>query len=131
MRDVVQRYNSDLKEPSRTLRGNMTLAEKCLWERINKRQIRGYRFCRQKPLGNFIVDFYCQKAKLVIEVDGEIHLNSEVKENDKNKDEYFNSIGLSVLRFTNAEIFVDIGKVIERIKKEIPLGPPYTGDRLK
>ncbi|MGD1119742.1 MAG: DUF559 domain-containing protein [Dehalococcoidales bacterium] len=121
---MVIPYSSELKEPSKILRANMTLAEKSLWERINRRQIRGYRFCRQKPLGNFIVDFYCQKAKLVIEVDGEIHLKRTIKESDQNKDKFFNSIGLSVLRFTNKEIFTNIGHVIETIKQEIPLGPP-------
>ncbi len=117
-------YYSKLKEPSRELRANMTLAEKCLWERINRRQIKGYRFCRQKPLGGFIVDFYCQKGKLVIEVDGGIHLKKETRQNDKNKDKYFKSLNLNVLRFTNQEIFTDIEDVIKKITNKIPLGPP-------
>jgi very-short-patch-repair endonuclease len=99
----------------------MTLAEKCLWERISRRQIKGFRFCRQKPLGGFIVDFYCQKAKLVIEVDGGIHLNREIRRNDKNKDEYFKSLKLNVLRFTNNDIFTNIEEVINKIKSKIPM----------
>jgi len=98
----------------------MTLAEKRLWERINKRQIKGFRFCRQKPLGAFIVDFYCHKAKLVIEIDGEIHLKEDIKRDDQNKDEYFKNIGLTVLRFTNKEVFTKIERVIENITNALP-----------
>ena len=114
-------YYSKLKEPSQELRKNLTLAEKCLWARINKRQIKGYRFCRQKPLGAFIVDFYCQKAKLVIEVDGGIHLSKTVHKDDQNKDEYFKSLKLSILRFTNEDVFTNIEEVINKIKNKIPL----------
>jgi len=113
-------YYSKLKEPSQELRANMTLAEKRLWERINKRQIKGFRFCRQKPLGAFIVDFYCHKAKLVIEIDGEIHLKEDIKRDDQNKDEYFKNIGLTVLRFTNKEVFTKIERVIENITNALP-----------
>jgi very-short-patch-repair endonuclease len=102
----------------------MTPAEKCLWQRINNKQIKGYRFCRQKPLGGFIVDFYCVKAKLVIEVDGRIHLNREMRENDRNRDEYLKSLNLFVLRFTNNEIFTNIEEVVNIISNKIPLGPP-------
>jgi very-short-patch-repair endonuclease len=123
-------YHSNLKEPSKELRANMTLAEKCLWERIKARQIKGYRFCRQKPLGGFIVDFYCQKAKIVIEVDGGIHFKKEIHKSDKNKDAYFKSINLNVLRFTNQEIFTDIEKVVTKISNNIPLIPPSKGERL-
>jgi len=102
----------------------MTLAEKRLWGRINKRQIKGFRFCRQKPLGAFIVDFYCQKAKLVIEVDGEIHLKEDTKRDDENKDEYFKVIGLTVLRFTNDDVFTDIERVVENIESVLLENPP-------
>ncbi|OGO07477.1 MAG: hypothetical protein A2Y92_04365 [Chloroflexi bacterium RBG_13_57_8] len=117
-------YNIKLKEPSRELRANMTFAEKRLWERISRRQIKGYRFCRQKPLGNYIVDFYCLKAKMVIEVDGGIHLSRENRENDKNKNVYLKSLNLSVLRFTNDEVLINIEKVVNKIKNKIPLCPP-------
>ena len=117
-------YYAKLKAPSRELRSNMTAAEKRLWEKINRRQLKGYRFCRQKPIGGFIVDFYCLKAKLVIEVDGGIHFNRETRENDRNRDEYLISLNLNVLRFTNNEIFTNIDEVINRIKCKIPLYPP-------
>jgi very-short-patch-repair endonuclease len=113
-------YQSKLKEPSINLRLHMTLAEKRLWEKIKGSQIKGYRFNRQKPLGAFIVDFYCRKGKLVIEVDGKIHLNENIKREDKNKDEYFDSIGLTILRFTNDEVFTKIERVIKKIKSTLP-----------
>jgi very-short-patch-repair endonuclease len=113
-------YHSKLKEPSQELRGKMTLAEKRLWEKLKGLQIKGYSFNRQKPLGAFIVDFYCRKAKLVVEVDGEIHLKADIRRDDKNKDEYFKSIGLTVLRFTNEEVFIKTERVIEKIKSALP-----------
>jgi very-short-patch-repair endonuclease len=113
-------YYSKLKGPSQDLRAHVTLAEKRLWEKLKGLQIKGYRFNRQKPLGAFIVDFYCHKAKLVVEVDGEIHLNLDIRREDNNKDEYFKSIGLTVLRFTNEEVFIKIERVIEKIKSALP-----------
>ncbi len=128
-RDVVIPYYSKLKEPSKQLRANMTLAEKRLWGRLKNEQINGYSFCRQRPIGAFIVDFYCQKAKLVIEVDGEIHLTKEIQREDKNKDIYFQSINLTILRFTNNDVFTNIEEVIKKITRNIPLNPPSKGER--
>jgi very-short-patch-repair endonuclease len=113
-------YQSKLKEPSINLRVTMTVAEKRLWEKIKGRKIKGFRFNRQKPLGAFIVDFYCRKAKLVIEVDGGIHLKEEIRREDQNKDEYFESIGLRVLRFTNEEVLTQIEYVLEKIERALP-----------
>ena len=66
-------YNKELKENSRSLRNNMTDAERLLWLKIRNRQIKDYRFIRQKIIGNYIVDFYCPKACLIIELDGGQH----------------------------------------------------------
>jgi very-short-patch-repair endonuclease len=63
-------YNKTLKEFSRNLRHNMTDAERLLWSKIRGKQLKGYQFYRQKPIGNYIVDFYCPKANIVIELDG-------------------------------------------------------------
>ena len=108
-------YNAKLKERSIRLRHEMTDAEKRLWGKIRVRQIGGYWFYRQKPIGDYIVDFYCPKAKLVIEVDGGQHLSGEIAENDKVRDEYLSSLGLKVLRFTNTDILKNINGVVERI----------------
>ena len=108
-------YNENLKQHAHQLRGNMTDAEKRLWGKIRVRQIGGYWFYRQKPIGDYIVDFYCPKAKLVIEVDGGQHLSGEIAENDRVRDEYLSNLGLRVLRFTNADVLRNIDGVVERI----------------
>jgi very-short-patch-repair endonuclease len=75
-------YNSRLKQYSQQLRKNMTDAEKALWLKIRGKQLKGYQFYRQKPLGNFIVDFYCPKGNLVIGLDGGQHYSDEGKAKD-------------------------------------------------
>jgi len=120
-------YNKNLKQHSRRLRENMTDAEKLLWAKIRVKQIKGYQFYRQKPIGDYIVDFYCPKTKLVIEVDGSQHLSGEMTENDRIRDKYLNSLGLRVLRFNNIEVLANIEGVLESIienMEKIPLNPP-------
>ena len=112
-------YNQKLIELARNLRNNMTNAEKDVWRMIKGQQILGYDFHRQKPIGNFIADFYCHQLKLVIEIDGISHEEAEVIENDKRKDYYFKSIGLNILRFTDDEVFGNWGMVEKKIKKYI------------
>jgi len=121
-------YNKNLKQPSRQLRGNMTDAERHLWAKIRMKQLKGYQFYRQKPIGDYIVDFFCPRAKLVIEVDGSHHLVGESIEYDRIRDEYLSDFGLRVLRFTNTGVLKHIEGVVERIgeemNKKIPLSPP-------
>ena len=95
------------------LRKDMTPAEKVLWERLNKSKL-GVRFKAQHPIDIFIADFYCHKYKLVIEVDGEIHL-SQV-EYDENRTAELERLDLTIVRFTNDEVVNDIEVVIEKIK---------------
>jgi very-short-patch-repair endonuclease len=83
----VQPYNKSLKRFSRSLRSNMTDAEQHLWQRLRNRQLCGVQFYRQKPLLSFIVDFYCPRAKLVIELDGAQHLEAEHRIKDAVRDE--------------------------------------------
>ncbi len=66
-------YNHGLKNTARTLRKNMTEPERLLWSRIRRKQLRGFQFYRQKTVGNYIVDFYCPSARIIIEVDGGQH----------------------------------------------------------
>ncbi|MFQ6122501.1 MAG: endonuclease domain-containing protein [Dehalococcoidales bacterium] len=126
-------YNKNLKEYSRQLRGNMTDAERHLWAKIRMKQLKGYQFYRQKPLGDYIVDFYCPRAKLVIEIDGSYHLIGETIEYDRIRDDYLSSLGLRVLRFTNTDVLTHINGVIESIienMEKIPLSPPFSkGER--
>ena len=98
------------------LRKEMTPAEKALWNRLNKSQL-GVRFKAQHPIDIFIADFYCHKYKLIVEVDGEIHLSQ--KEDDENRTAELERFGLTVIRFTNDEVLNNVEKVVDEIKKFI------------
>jgi very-short-patch-repair endonuclease len=113
-------YNKNLKQLSRKLRENMTDAERHLWSKIRMKQIKGYQFYRQKPIGDYIVDFFCPRAKLVIEIDGSHHLVGETIDYDRIRNEHMSSFGLKVLRFTNTEVLVHTEEVAEKIAEEIP-----------
>jgi len=92
------------------------------------KQLKGYQCYRQKPIGDYIVDFFCPRAKLVIEVDGSHHLVGEKIEYDRIRADYLSSLGLRVLRFTNTDVLTQIDGVIESIienMEEIPLSPPF------
>jgi len=93
----------------------MTDAERLLWSKVRKNQLKGYQFYRQKPIGNYIADFYCPKAKLVIEIDGGQHYLGEGKERDKERDDYMENMGLRILRFSNKEVFENIDGILEVI----------------
>jgi very-short-patch-repair endonuclease len=108
-------YNKTLKEYSKTLRKNMTDAERLLWSKLKSSQLKGCQFNRQKPIGNYIVDFYSVKAKLVIEVDGGQHYTDEGREKDKIRDKYITDQGLKVLRFSDVDVLKNIDGVIETI----------------
>lgn len=113
------RYNKNLKEFSRSLRKNMIDAERLLWERLRGKQIKGYQFYRQKIIGNYIVDFYCPKAKLVIELDGGQHYSTEGKERDRKRDAYITHLGLSVLRFSDRDVFENMQGMLEKIGESL------------
>jgi len=93
----------------------MTDAEKRLWSKIRMRQMGGYQFYRQRAIGNHIVDFYCPKAKLVLEVDGGQHYSDEQIEIDKKRSSYLNKLGLKVMRFTNLDVLNNIDVVLDEI----------------
>jgi very-short-patch-repair endonuclease len=112
---VMQHYNKNLKLPSRDLRNNMTDAEQWLWQRLRRKQILGLQFYRQKPILNFIVDFYCSAAKLVIECDGGQHYTEEGSSADQIRDQALSELGLVVLRFSNRQILTEIDGVVEKI----------------
>lgn len=111
----MQPYNKNLKQPSRDLRNNMTDAEKRLWSKLRAKQILGLQFYRQKPLLNFIVDFYCPAANVVIECDGGQHFTDEGLEADRVRDETLAQLGLKVLRFDNGQVMREIDAVVEKI----------------
>ena len=116
----MQKYNPKLKQLSQKLRKNMTDAEILLWSKIRMKQLKGLMFSRQKPLGEYIADFYCAKAKLVIEVDGGQHFSDDSIEYDRIRDEFMESMGLKVLRFTNTDVIENIEGVVEVIVEKLP-----------
>ena len=108
----MQSYNQKLIINSRALRSEMTDVEQKLWRRVRFKQVRGLQFYRQKPLLAFIVDFYCPKAKLVIELDGSQHFEEEHRAADAERDAALKGLGLRVLRFDNRQVLLEIEAVM-------------------
>lgn len=104
---------SSLKHLARKLRKEMTDAERTLWERLRRKQILGYAFRRQYPLGRYIVDFVCFEKRLIIEVDGGQHL--EQQQEDEVRTRWLEQQGYEVLRFWNNEVLTEIDSVLEAI----------------
>ena len=102
------------------LRKNMTSAEKIIWQHIHINEWK-LKFRRQHPISNFIVDFYCHAIKLVIEIDGDIHQNEEVKKNDILRQKTLTSLGLKILRFNNEEIYKRSKDVLKKIDETISI----------
>ncbi|MDB5206065.1 MAG: hypothetical protein JWR72_1140 [Flavisolibacter sp.] len=109
-------YNKTLKQFSHDLRNHSTLGEILLWQKLRARSMMGYQFDRQKPLENFIVDFYCQALKLVIEIDGGYHNNKEVHENDLLREAELKNWRLNFLRFGEMEVRTQIQNVLLSIE---------------
>ena len=122
-------YGKKLKEPARTLRKEMTAAERTLWSLLRGKQILGIQFYRQKPIGPYITDFYAPAAKLVIEADGGQHLEPDHVSADEIRDAFLAEQGLLVLRFDNCSILEQTDAVLEKVyevcreRLEIPPGP--------
>jgi very-short-patch-repair endonuclease len=112
-------YNKNLNKFARDLRNNMTDAEWRLWHRIKMKQLKNQHFLRQKIIGNYIVDFYCHKAKLIIELDGGHHYSESGMEKDEIRDSFLNSLGITVLRFSDRDVFKNIDGVLQRIYENL------------
>jgi len=108
-------YNKNLKNLARNLRKNMTDAERRLWSRVRRKQLKEFQFYRQKNIGDYIVDFYCPAANLIVEIDGGQHYSEENTLKDEARDEFMNDLGFKVLRFSNADVFKNIEGVVKRI----------------
>ena len=116
-------YDTNLKDLARKNRKNSTEAEKKMWnEVLRNKQIEGFKFHRQKPIKRYITDFYCPKLMLVIEIDGDHHLEKNKKEYDENRTIDLEQYGIKVIRYTNNQILNDIKSVkkdlLKKIKKE-------------
>ena len=112
-------YERYLKELARKLRQNMTLGEVLLWQRLKRKQMRGYDFDRQRPIDRYIVDFYCKDLKLAIEIDGSSHDGEEAKVNDDIRQERLESLGVRFSRFTDTDVKQNMEMVVDSIEQWI------------
>ena len=103
------------REARRELRHDQTFSEKLFWNCIRANQL-GVHFRRQYSVQKYILDFYCSKLKLAIELDGAVHFTDEAKGYDEERTVVLNGFGIEVVRFTNDEIASDLDRVIEKIK---------------
>ena len=104
---------------ARNLRKNSTIQERRLWNLLKNRQFHNLKFKRQQPIGDYIVDFICKEAKIIIEIDGGQHNEPVNIEYDKTRTEYLNTLGYKVIRFWNNEIYENIEGVVLRLREEI------------
>ena len=109
-------YNPKLKALAAHLRSQGTKSEIILWNQLKGSQVNGFRFIRQKPIGDYIVDFYCKEVGLVIELDGLSHQYNEVMDLDERKQSYLESIGLKVIRFEDEDVIRDLPNVMRVIE---------------
>lgn len=118
---MVWKYEKpQLKNRARNLRGNMTDAERRLWSKVRGKQINNLQFYRQRPMGKYIVDFYCSKINLAIEIDGGQHYDDMVVIKDRERTKYLKEkFNLKILRFTNLDVLKNIDGVIIKIAEEI------------
>ena len=127
-------YNAELKEKARELRKNATFTERLLWKYLRAGQLNGYRFLRQKPVDEFIVDFYCKKVQLVIEIDGMTHNGKQSY--DKRRENRLRELGFNILRLDGYYVLKNITGALELImgciedieRKTSPWPPFRRGD---
>ncbi len=120
--DMFYGAGPQLFENAKRLRNNMTEAERLLWEALQKNKISGFRFKPQHPISYFVADFYCHSARLVIELDGSVHDDTDQSVYDANRTYMLEELGLRVIRFRNEEVFSDVNSVLVRIIDQLPKG---------
>ncbi len=101
------------------LRKKSTKAEKILWEYLRNRKLAGFKFKRQYSVDAFIIDFYCPKVKLGVELDGEVHFTDEAKEYDENRTGFLSDFGIEIIRFKNDEVVNNVEMVLNKIKQKL------------
>jgi very-short-patch-repair endonuclease len=104
-----------LKQIRRNLRQEQTVAEYILWQNLRGSKLGGLKFKRQHSIGNYIVDFYCATKRLIIEVDGAVHLEKEQKQKDEERDANLLEMGFKILRFSNTQIIAELEHAKEQI----------------
>jgi very-short-patch-repair endonuclease len=130
---LIIRYNPKLKNIARELRKSGNLSEALLWNQLKGKKMKGYQFMRQKPVDEYIVDFFCGKLNLAIEIDGESH--SARPDEDRDRQNKLESLGIRFLRFNDREVNKNMGNVlqaieeiIEEIEKQPPVSPFSKGE---
>jgi len=117
---MTKHYNRfNYKESRNYLRNHQTYTEYLLWKQLKNKQLCGYKFRRQYSVDQYIVDFYCPKVKLAIEVDGISHDLDEQKRYDKYRQKYIEKYGLKFIRITDEEIIMDLDRVLKKIMVKI------------
>ena len=119
MKRKIIPYNQNLKQLARKLRNDSTLGEVLLWKELNNKQMYGFDFHRQKPLLNYIVDFYCYELGLIIEIDGRYHDHEEQYKLDTVRETELAAYDLTILRFTEMEVRKDMTNVLRAIEKHV------------
>lgn len=119
MKRKIIPYNPNLKELARTLRQSMTYSEVKLWNKLKNFQMMGYDFDRQRPILNYIVDFYCKDLLLAIEVDGITHHDEHVTTKDEIRDDELNMYDVYVLRFNALDVAGNINNTLRVIENWI------------
>ncbi len=114
-------FSSPLKERSRELRRLQTIAEKHAWYLLRDRRTLGLKFRRQVPIEDFIVDFYCDEFKLIVEIDGDVHAREVKAGRDKVRDEKLHKLGYTILRFHNSVVINYPDVLIENIRNLVTL----------
>lgn len=127
---TIINYKTSLKQKAKELRSSSTLGEVILWKYLKNKQMLGYSFHRQKPLYNYIVDFYCPKLSLAIEIDGMATHNNET-DYDKQRQTYLENKNIKFLRFTEIEVRTNIKAVLYTIENYILIQRSHTLARLR
>ena len=113
-------YNArSIEKFRRGLRKSLTAAEAVLWKNLKGRQLLGKKFRRQASIGRYIVDFYCQESRLVIELDGARHFSITIDDYETVRTQYLEAQGLKVIRFENKELYENFEAVLERIREAV------------
>ncbi|MBL7164110.1 MAG: endonuclease domain-containing protein [Anaerolineales bacterium] len=124
---IGQKVSREKLKRARELRQEMTPAEHRLWSQLRANRMAGWHFRRQQIIDGFIVDFYCHKAGLVIEVDGPIHQKQKVE--DAERAEVLSARGLRILRFTNREVMNNLRQVLQTILDTLKTDSPFLEER--
>ena len=118
----MQRISPKIKNNARSLRRNMTDVERMLWAKIRSGQLQGFRFRRQHPIGNYIVDFICLELKLVIELDGSQHMDQQ--QYDMKRSQWLQNNGFKIVRFWNSDVLENFDGVMQTIQMHLPPSQP-------